>query len=278
MIAGRLLGVTDTDPIVLGGGVANPGAVVRIGDEVRRPARASTAAMHDVYRQLRSAGFDGVPEPLGIDDQGRERLRFIDGDVPVPPFPAWSLTTDVLASVGRLLRRYHDAVSAIPLDADAEWSDEVRDPEGGAVLCHNDVCPENVVFVEGEATALIDFDFAAPGRPVWDVAQTVRMWVPLVDPESAALAVYGRGGLDPFARLAAFCDAYGLSDEDRRVLPDVVIQAKETGIAFVNRHVAAGDPGFVKMFEEGGGLAYQERSLQWLHDNRERLAAAIAPA
>ncbi len=44
--------MTDTDPIVLGGGVANPGAVVRIGEEVRRPARASTRAMHDVYRHL----------------------------------------------------------------------------------------------------------------------------------------------------------------------------------------------------------------------------------
>jgi len=263
---------------VLSGGVANPGAVVRVGDEVRRPARSTTPAMHDVFRRVRSSGFAGVPEPFGIDEDGRERLGFIAGDVPIPPFPAWSLTTEVLTSVARLLRRYHDAVRAIPLDPATAWSGEMADPAGRDLLCHNDVCPENVVFVDGEAVALIDFDFAAPGRAVWDVAQTVRMWVPLVDPESAALDVYGRGGLDPFARLAAFCDAYGLPDAERLALPDVVIETKERGIAFVNRHVEAGDVGFIKMFEEGGGTAYQQRSLRWLHDNHDRLAAAIAPA
>lgn len=55
------------------------------------------------------------------------------------------------------------------------------------MLCHNDVCPENVVFRNGRATALIDFDLAAPGRAVWDVAMTARYWVPMLDPTSAAV-------------------------------------------------------------------------------------------
>ena len=46
----------------------------------------------------------------------------------------------------------------------------MADPEGGPVVCHNDVCLENVVFRNGEAVALLDFDFAAPGRPVYDLA------------------------------------------------------------------------------------------------------------
>ena len=29
-------------------------------------------------------------------------------------------------------------------------------------MCHNDVCPENVVFRDGIAVALLDFEFAAP--------------------------------------------------------------------------------------------------------------------
>ena len=35
-------------------------------------------------------------------------------------------------------------------------------PEGGEVLCDNDVGVGNVVFCD--ATALLEFDFAAPGR------------------------------------------------------------------------------------------------------------------
>lgn len=42
------------------------------------------------------------------------------------------------------------------------------------MLCHNDVCPENVVFRDGRAAALIDFDLAAPGRALWDIAMTAR--------------------------------------------------------------------------------------------------------
>ena len=42
-------------------------------------------------------------------------------------------------------------------------------------MCHNDVCPENVVFRDGIAVALLDFEFAAPGRPVYDVAQLARI-------------------------------------------------------------------------------------------------------
>jgi hypothetical protein len=46
-----------------------------------------------------------------------------------------------------------------------EWPRALADPAGGTILCHNDVCPDNVVFRDGRAAALIDFDLAAPGRP-----------------------------------------------------------------------------------------------------------------
>jgi Ser/Thr protein kinase RdoA (MazF antagonist) len=76
--------------------------------------------------------------------------------------------------VGRLLRRPHDAGAAVAVDESADWPRSLADPEGGTMLCHNDVCPENVVFRDGRAAALIDFDLAAPGRAVWDVAMAAR--------------------------------------------------------------------------------------------------------
>jgi aminoglycoside phosphotransferase (APT) family kinase protein len=84
----------------------------------------------------------------------------------------------------------------------------MANPLGGPVICHNDVCPENVVFRDGIAVALLDFDFAAPGRPLHDLAQLAKMWVPLDTNEDAAR--FGRGGLDPFHRLRVVADGYGL--------------------------------------------------------------------
>lgn len=93
----------------------------------------------------------------------------LDGDVAVPPFPDWAMTDDALRSAARLVRDYHSAVAGLSLPPDLQWSEDgVPDPNGGPIICHNDVCPENVVVGDGEAVALLDFDFAAPGRPLWE--------------------------------------------------------------------------------------------------------------
>jgi len=61
---------------------------VRVGDTVRRMAGSSRLAVRDLLLHLESVGFDGAPRYLGTDDQGREVLSWIDGDVPLPPYPA----------------------------------------------------------------------------------------------------------------------------------------------------------------------------------------------
>lgn len=169
---------------ILPGGVANKGSVIRIGDTVRRPRGAHSDAVSDLLGHLERAGFDGVPRFLGIDEDGREMLSWIAGDVPLPPYPDWAMSDVALTSVGRLLRTYHDAVDGfVPSISSPNWSAELADPSGVGVLCHNDICPENVVFQDGQAAAFLDFDFAAPGRRVWDVVATASMWAPLTAPD-----------------------------------------------------------------------------------------------
>ena len=60
--------------VFLVGGIANRGRVVRIGDTVRRPQRATSPAIHALLRHLADVGFPGAPRFLGIDEQGREVL------------------------------------------------------------------------------------------------------------------------------------------------------------------------------------------------------------
>src|SRR5437899_3254855 len=86
-------------------------SIIAAADHVLRPATRHTPAIHALLRHVRAAGFDGVPRPIGVDPDGRERLVFIPGDVPQPPFPAWSQTDEVLASTSALLRRFHDAAT-----------------------------------------------------------------------------------------------------------------------------------------------------------------------
>ena len=140
----------------LDGGIANAGLVVRAGPHVLRPSSPHSGSIHAFLRAVRHAGFEGASLPVGIDADERERLVFIDGDVPVPPYPDWSQSDAALASIARLLRGLHDAARGFDPQG-LTWDDSLADPAGGTLVCHNDVCPENVVFRDGVAVALLDF-------------------------------------------------------------------------------------------------------------------------
>jgi hypothetical protein len=253
--------------------MANAGAVFRRGALVDRPAPRNAQAIHAHLIALREHGFDGAPTPISLTAEGREELTFLPGDVALPPFPRWVMTATALRSVGSLLRGLHEASAAVPLDTTADWARELADPLGGTMLCHNDVCPENVVFRDGRAAALIDFDLAAPGRPVWDVAMTARYWVPTLDPASAALDY--PDGLGAPARLRLLADGYGMSPDDRAELPGVIEEATEMGRAFVAGRVADGDPVYLHALAERGGWERWDRMQAWLVAQRETFMAAL---
>jgi hypothetical protein len=266
----------DDDVEVLAGGVGNAGAVMRVGGHVLRPTSAHSPAIHALLGHLEAVGFEGAPRVLGVEPDGRERLGFIPGDVPIPPFPTWSLTDAVLASTAALLRRFHDATVGFAAPPGATWSTEMADPDPGddPVLCHDDVCPENVVFRDGHAVALLDFEFAAPGRRTWDLAALARMCVPVDTDEDAARL--GRGGLDPVARLRVVADAYGLEGDDRTDLVDALAAQVATGGEFVRRRVEAGEAAFVAMWEAMGGQARYDRRAAWFERTRPAFLAALS--
>jgi len=257
---------------VLYGGVANAGAVVRRGPHVLRPSNEHSSSILSFLGQIEAAGFDGAPSPVGLDPDGRERLVHIPGDVAIPPYPEWVQTDDALASIAVLIRRLHEASSLVDTRA-MTWSTEMVDPEGGPVICHNDVCLENVVFRDGRAVALLDFDFAASGRPTYDLAAFARMCVPIDDDVNATKL--GWAPADRPRRLRSVCDAYGLDTGERTDVLESLDAAIAAGGEFVRRHVEAGEAGFVKMWQEMGGMERFDRRRRWWAENRGRFAAAL---
>lgn len=268
------MAVDDADEaeVVLHGGVANAGAVVRVGPCVLRPSNPHTPTIHRFLRALRAEGFDGASNPLGVDADGRERLEFIDGDVPLVPYPGWAQSDGALASVARLLRRFHDASGSVGSASGDTWSDDMQDPLGGRVVCHNDVCLENVVFRDGEAVALLDFDFAAPGRPEYDLACFARMCVP-VDDESRER--FGWVSADLSARLRLVADEYGLGTDGRATVLAALDRSIADGGQFLQKRVAAGDANFVRMWDSMGGMARFDRRRAWWTASRPDFAAAM---
>jgi hypothetical protein len=251
------------------GGTANRGRVHRVGDTVRRPLRPTAPAVHALLRHLQDVGFDGAPRVLGVDGTGREVLGYVPGRAVTAPAPAWGLTDAALRSVGVLLRRFHDAAAGFD-PAPHGWSASPPPPFDRGGITHNDPNLDNVVFRGGRAVALIDFDLAAPGDPVWDVAATARLWAPLRDPADTPDA---RGGRE-LERLRILVDAYGLDGPARERVADAVAGHLDWMIALVGDGAARGEPGFAGYWTPDA-RARAARARGWVRRHRAAITAAL---
>jgi hypothetical protein len=246
----------------------NISQVVRVGTTVRRQRGSWSAAVHGLLRHLEDEGFDGAPRFLGIDDQGREMLTYLPGEVgnyPLRPF-MWSDTTIIQA--GRLLRRLHDATS-VYAPTDARWQMEYPDPSQHQVICHNDVAPYNTVFVNGQPSAFIDFDTAGPGPRIWDIAYAAYTFVPLAGfaPLSDGTTVPYEAtthAIDRARRLRLLCEAYGLADAGDLI--DTVEHRLQTMCTTLIDRAAVGDAAYQVLIGDGH-LAHYQNEIAFIREH-----------
>ena len=254
----------------LAGGTANRGLVVRVGDTVRRPLRPSAPATHALLRHLEGVGFEGAPRLLGIDDAGREVLSYVEGQTLIPPYPEWGLADTVLDSVAELLRSFHDATQGFDA-ARHQWSVSLPPAHSrGGVICHNDPNLDNVVFRAGRAVALIDFDLAAPGSRVWDVAFAARLWAPLRAARDITDSRRGRS----VQRLRRFVDAYGLDPGEREQFVDTVTAAHDWCYEIIRNGADFGNANFAEYWY-GGAANRAGRARAWYRRHDRELRAAL---
>jgi hypothetical protein len=214
----------------------NTAPVVRVGDTVRRVAGPWTPQVAALMTGLRAAGVPYVPEHLGRDEQGREVVAYVEGEVPVYPMPAWLWDDAVLRDVGRAVRSVHDGTLGLDLPRDG-WRRAAVEPV--EVLTHGDVAPYNCVFVDRRLVALIDWDFALPGPRLRDLGAAAYRFVSLTPPgHPDGLELHPQ---EQWRRVQVLCEAYG------DVAPTEVV-----GWAVLHLEdlvATAADPAHVRLYE-----------------------------
>ena len=238
-----------------------------MGDTVVRPAAPCRRATHALLAHLSAVGFDGAPRVLAVGPY-TETLTYIDGRAAVPPLAEDTLTDAALVSVADLLRRYHHAASSFD-PAGYQWPRPIPARFRTGLVSHNDVYPANLVFRDGRAVALIDFDLAGPGSAVWDFAAAARSLVPLQDDEDIPDSRRGR----VLERFRVFLHASGLRRADRRRVAEAVVANHDWTYAIVTEAAMAGHQGFADHWRMVAGPAARARRWCQRH-HRDLLAAA----
>jgi aminoglycoside phosphotransferase (APT) family kinase protein len=250
--------------------------IVRIGDTVRRPLRPFSLTVQAYLAHLREAGFTGAPLPLGVDEQGREVLSFVPGEVHRHPVPPEAAGDDVLVALARLIRALHEASAGWVPPPGAVWggspANQGQITERAELVSHRDYATGNVVFRGGLPAALIDFDLARPTTRVYDIANALWFWAPFKwgDPEDRPPAL---ADADIPHRVAVFADAYGMTAQQRaRLVPlavDMVRRYHED-----SRASAELNPVWRQAWE--GSKHTLSRAEAWMRETAPAIAARLS--
>ncbi len=266
-VATYLDAVDDAEVPLLGGDVSD--GIVRRGDTVRRPRGPHSAAVEAYLLHLEGAGFTRAPRFLGVDDDGREVVTYLPGEMGGRPPHPWALDEDLLVQLGEWQRALHDASRDVVLPDGVVWPERVQFPEvpdvfdEPDVVGHNDLTVENALFLptgddpEGphRLVGVIDFDQAAPTTRLLDVATTLRYWAPIRPPESRPEVARD---LDAPRRARILTEAYGLDRAERLALLDVLAQ-RFARSWYAMRHAAqTHGGGWQRMWDDGVGDAIRD--------------------
>lgn len=255
--------------IPISGGRLNRGRLVRLGDFVLRPADESVE-VEEVVIEVGKV-FRGVPKTFGRDSSSRLKLEWIDGESADLFQGDEEQSKALLISVGALLRDLHDSTEGAVTNRVAIFRDSL-DPSGvQEVVCHGDAGPGNVIFRDGIAFALIDWEMASPGRRSWELATALRYWAPFRSPANKAAAELL---LDPWQRAEWILDGYAASDDLRletvKLLP---LNQKVQAEYVIGRIKARGESVYEEWLAKGG-IRRLALDGAWLGGESEKILEA----
>jgi hypothetical protein len=235
--------------------------------------------VHALLDHLQAKEFTGAPRYLGVDTAGRTVLTFIEGEVASRPHPAWVADEGRIVSIARLVRAYDDAtldfeapagVAAAPGPADPPGLPPAPDYEP-EIIGHLDITPENLVFRQRAAYALIDFDFARPATRADELYNMMLWWAPLNEPQDVAPALRD---VDVPRRCRLLADAYGMTERDRGRLVEVAVLRTRRSWFLMKHRAEVDGGGWQRMWDEGVGDIIKRREA-WLERNGKAIESAL---
>jgi hypothetical protein len=250
-----------TDEIPLVGGNVTAG-VVRAGDTVRRPAGVWTPAVHALLHHLERKGFAGAPRALGFDERGREILSYIDGEAAWPWAAFAAVANDEgLMRVASLIDAFHTAVADFQSPPGACWS-QIAPSNGAELICHNDLAPWNLIVGPGD-WAFVDWDLAAPGTRLSDLAYAARNFAPLYPNRRIDLPIVHRLGL--------LCDVWRVVPAE---LMEAIVWRARADFAGLKARAEAGEQPWLAMWNDGHGEA-NEATTRYVEANASAWLAQL---
>ena len=194
---------------------------------VHRPVQGWTPTVHRLLGHLHDRLPDLVPRPVSIDGD-TETLTLLPGQAGADCWPHQA-TEAGLVSAARLLRTVHEASRDHLPAPDAIWGAAATTPAD--VICHGDPGPWNMVWRNGQAAGLFDWDFAHPGPAIDDVAYALEYLVPFRSDEHALRWHGFTAPPDRSRRLRLFLRAYGWAEPlAAQALVDAVIARQQRTI------------------------------------------------
>jgi len=231
-----------------------------------------------LLQHLEKVGFSGAPRVVGsgFAPDGREMITYVPGTSPHPQ--AWE--DQALVAIGALIRELHEATRSFRAPIDACWQPcVVREvSRSREVIGHGDLGPWTIVAESGIPVAFIDWEFAGPVDPVWDLADAAWLNVQLHDDDVAARFALPSAG-HRAEQLRLLIDGYGLEISQRQGFVDKMIElAVHSARSEALRHQVA--PETTSAADAAGypvlwAITWRTRSASWMLRHRELLQRAL---
>ena len=221
-------------------GVDSP---IRRGSTVHRPARGNTEFTQRLLSHLEDSGAGWSPRALGFDEEGREVVTWIPGEV------ATSGEEVDMTELARIVRDLHDLTNGLVA--------------GFECVIHDDLQPRNTIVRERRPVGLIDWEQARPGRRVEDVANLCWSFAePTPDGDREHVAQQWR----------SVVDAYGL--DEREAVVSTVLSRMAVCAEDIEREPARGSARHRALAERGDHLAIGSMRA-WVVTNAKFLQSAL---
>ncbi len=225
--------------IQLTGGRSTDG-VVKSDNIVFRPHKNESDFANKFLKYLETKNFPYSQRYLGRDEKGRDKFLYIDGYV---PNEIGDTNIEQLCRFMQTVRNFHDLSLGFT--------------NSEKVICHNDLSPCNIVFVNNMPDAIIDWDSCAVGERWEDITYILWLWI--------NIGSWNRDKIDIIGQMKIALSSYGADREVTENFADKLIWRMDKVISQMSKD----------NYQYDRTKEWVEFSKLWVRENREIITKEI---